>query len=288
MKKTPLLLFCVILFLLGACSSKHQNEQLGEAERLLVVAPDSALCIIDSLLARYPELSDAEKAYLGILYYEAVSKTVEGCPAFELIDNSIQYYRAETDKVRRNNRLIVVIATIILLTSAYLGVYLYRKWKKHNAEKEEQFAKKTEEHTKTEKLLKNRQKILTHQELLGRVHQLQEAQVAERKKMTLAQKEQADIEIYKQVLQYDKEMLFFEKINHFFNRFVDVLKHDYPTLNIHDKVYCCLLLVGLKFSEIALILGVKEDSARKRKQRIARKMGFDSVDELDGYLSGFG
>jgi tetratricopeptide (TPR) repeat protein len=538
MKHILLILFCVTLFLFFSCSPRYQSEQIYETERLLSVAPDSALYIIENLLPYYSELSDTEKAYLGILYYSAINKTYGRYPALEFIDNSTQYYRnkrnrtllaqalfyksrayqqrylyrdasellfealeyvavndysllgrirydqgsiyymlgeldnaiiyheqalsylkrtddyykqarvllsaaityreladnyiranelvrqalsisdaaaiksgafhqlseyylhiqaydsakiymrqsiefvlekylalryidladiyfeqqqydsvlyyanaalpyvvdyfdkngyyrilakvafakddyetgsgylqqyhlyrdsikmienqptlslvqelhvskTEASKIRRNNTLIVAAVIIILLLSIYWGIYFRRKWKKHHARKEKQYAKQEQQQINKEKELTIRQKIIIHQELLGRIHELQKAQAVERKKMTFSQKEEADIAIYKQILQYDKKDLFFEKINHFFNHFPDVLKRDYPTLATDDVMCCCLFLIGLKTSEIALILDIKEDSVRKKRQRIAKKMDFNSVDEFEIYLKGF-
>jgi len=315
--------FAIILslcVLLAACSFTHTNETINNAERLVNTAPDSALYLLETLLADYNDLSDQEKAFFGILYFKSIYKVDGKYPALDFIDHSIDFYRSERNKywlpqalfyksmaqkqnrsyqntsiqlfetieytlyiskktlskLQKNILLISFSSILTILAGVLLFVYFWRKWKMVQSKKEELLNQK-------EIQLKNKHNLM-YQELLSRIRELQEAQAKERKKMTFAQKKQADIEIYKQVLVYDKEDLFLEKMNRFLNQLPDTIKHNFPNLLYKDIVWCCLFLI-LPAREMALIIGVQENTLRKQKQRLAEKMNFENNAEFEKYLS---
>tara|TARA_R110002012_G_scaffold179482_1_gene345119 strand:- start:5950 stop:7587 length:1638 start_codon:yes stop_codon:yes gene_type:complete len=73
----------------------------------------------------------------------------------------------------------------------------------------------------------------------------------------------------------------FETVNH---GFLDTLKSKHPALNSNDLRFLSYLYMNLSQKEIATILSISPDACRKRKERIAKKIGLSEGAELYDYL----
>ena len=180
--------------------------------------------------------------------------------------------QTEVRRVRRNNTLIVYIIIMVVMVSAFLIIYVRsgaKKQKKEYYEKELQI-KKAE-----------------LQKLLDSIYKLRDEEVAKHPRMTFAERDKAFVNACKQVLHYDDEVVFTEKMNRQFKDIISKLKQDCPSLKYNDLLYCCLFLLGMKAKEIALVLGQEESSVRSIKKRIADKMSFEKNADFEKYLKEF-
>jgi len=73
----------------------------------------------------------------------------------------------------------------------------------------------------------------------------------------------------------------FEAVN---QGFLDQLKSKHPSLNSNDLRFISYLYMNLSQKEIATILNISPDACRKRKERIAKKIGLKEGTELHDYL----
>lgn len=110
--------------------------------------------------------------------------------------------------------------------------------------------------------------------------------------------------IYKEITQllhqnknkiYDHELLtadkwdeLFSVINSHTNDFTNRLQKEYPLLKNEDIRFCCLIKIGLKYSETACILGRTSNMMYKRREIISKRMGLkESNKGLDSYIINF-
>ncbi len=75
-------------------------------------------------------------------------------------------------------------------------------------------------------------------------------------------------------------LLYFEQIN---PHFLSVLKEKHPGLSIHDMRLASYIYLNLNAKEMATVLNILPSSLKKKKQRLAGKMGMDA-NELYDYL----
>ena len=70
----------------------------------------------------------------------------------------------------------------------------------------------------------------------------------------------------------------FDEVN---PHFLAVLKKKYPKLNNNDIRFLCYIYMNMDLKEISMILNISLDSCKKRKRRIAQKMGVKTEDLLN-------
>lgn len=80
--------------------------------------------------------------------------------------------------------------------------------------------------------------------------------------------------------EWDDFILYFEQVN---PHFLKLLQSKHPQLNAADVRFICYLYMNLDLKEIASILSITIEAARKRKQRIAKKMDCE-IDRLNEYI----
>lgn len=74
----------------------------------------------------------------------------------------------------------------------------------------------------------------------------------------------------------------FEEVN---SRFLNVLKEKHPELNSNDIRFICYLYMNLTIKEICSLYNITPGACRKRKERIAHKMGIAESNDLYDYIS---
>lgn len=74
----------------------------------------------------------------------------------------------------------------------------------------------------------------------------------------------------------------FEEVN---QGFLSRLKAKHPELTSNDIRFICYIFMNLNGKEIAAMLNISSDACRKRKERIAQKIGLKDSASLYGYLS---
>lgn len=82
----------------------------------------------------------------------------------------------------------------------------------------------------------------------------------------------------------DKEdfLILFEEVN---SRFLQMLKEKHPSLNSNDIRFVCYLYMNLTIKEIASLYNITPGACRKRKERIAHKMGLEDSNYLYDYIT---
>jgi hypothetical protein len=107
---------------------------------------------------------------------------------------------------------------------------------------------------------------------LDQIPEIQQASVHNHIK-TLKQHLKADEE-------WDDFISYFEEVN---PNFLKLLQIKHPQLNETDVRFICYLYMNLDLKEISSILNITIEAARKRKQRIAKKMDTE-IDQLNDYI----
>jgi tetratricopeptide (TPR) repeat protein len=74
----------------------------------------------------------------------------------------------------------------------------------------------------------------------------------------------------------------FEEVN---SRFLSVLKEKHPELNSNDIRFICYLYMNLTIKEICSLYNITPGACRKRKERIAHKIGIPESNDLYDYVS---
>ncbi|NDV46849.1 tetratricopeptide repeat protein [Paludibacter sp. 221] len=114
---TNILLF--LLLFLQSCSLST-NQKMEQAEELIESNPTEALVMLEALLPDYSEMSDKEKAFFGLLYFQALDKNDLELSPLEKINFSIKYYSQKDDKYHL----------------AYAYLYKSRMYRYHNQDSE--------------------------------------------------------------------------------------------------------------------------------------------------------
>lgn len=80
----------------------------------------------------------------------------------------------------------------------------------------------------------------------------------------------------------------FSAINSHTNHFTTRLQKEYPLLKVEDIRFCCLIKIGLNYSDIACILGRTTNMMYKRRNIISKRMGLDDSNKaMDKYIINF-
>ena len=77
-------------------------------------------------------------------------------------------------------------------------------------------------------------------------------------------------------------LVHFEEANY---GFLKTLKENHPSLNTNDIRFISYLYMNLSIKEIASLFNITQDACRKRKERIAKKIGLPDTSSLYPYLS---
>jgi len=77
-------------------------------------------------------------------------------------------------------------------------------------------------------------------------------------------------------------LVHFEEANY---GFLKTLKEKHPSLNTNDIRFISYLYMNLSIKEIASLFNITQDACRKRKERIAKKIGLPDTSSLYQYLS---
>lgn len=81
----------------------------------------------------------------------------------------------------------------------------------------------------------------------------------------------------------ENSMSYFENVN---SGFLTRLREKHPDLNSNDIRFLCYVYMKLNTKEISSLLNIVPSSCKKRKQRLATKMGLDNAAQLYDYISG--
>ena len=95
-----LLQLVIILFLFIGCNdSSRVDRQLDEAERLVEVAPDSAIALLDKILEGLSGKMNGKKARVNVLFAKARLKQGKSFLTIDDFDETLKYYEKTGDSV---------------------------------------------------------------------------------------------------------------------------------------------------------------------------------------------
>jgi len=83
--------------------------------------------------------------------------------------------------------------------------------------------------------------------------------------------------------EWESFLTHFEEVNH---GFLKALKQKHPDLSSNDIRFLSYEYINLSTKEISLLLNITPEACRKRKERIADKMGLPDNSDLYNYISG--
>lgn len=177
----------------------------------------------------------------------------------------------------------------LLITGSFLpviilfGFLIYMRLRKKSIVHETKIVQQVEQLESYGEKLHQKQGLLK----TGLVQKIEDArtlQMPKYKKSTLAQREEIDKEIYNACLHVNNWKAFSDLMNDTFNGIIITLENNFPDVGRKEIIWCCLHLLEIPSTDIALILEYQQVSLYKLKQRLAQKMNFTSTKELDQYL----
>lgn len=178
----------------------------------------------------------------------------------------------ETVKIKDHRSKLVVAAVIIAIICCVVFAVLHKKGKR----------KQMQADSYKEELEKKHELFLL--DLADELEQTKAKYADRRKKSNFEEREQIDKIVFNEVLHFDDEKVFTDKMNKVLNQLPDKLRSDYPDINYKEILWCCLFMLQLSTTEIALIMGYTQSSQYKFKQRLCKKLNFDSSKDLEQML----
>ena len=178
----------------------------------------------------------------------------------------------ESNGVKSSMILVVSILLIVLLLSAFLVVYLF---KRNKLKREQLDAFKMQLNSKQE---------FVSQALTKKIEETRTLQADLRKNASADERERLDRELYRNALHLNNWDDFNREMNHAFNNIIVSLKSNYPTINQKEIIWCCFHLLDIPHSDRMLLLEASSDSLYKLKQRLAQKLNLNTTKDLDLFL----
>ena len=105
------------------------------------------------------------------------------------------------------------------------------------------------------------------------------------KNRSFTEKEQQRKNVYIEFLNIDKEELFIANMNYLLASFPDKLKQRFRSISHKELVWCCLFVLDVPASDVALVFNYTQTSQYKFKQRLIKKLQFPNTKEFELYLS---
>jgi len=235
------------------------------------------------------ELAHIEDS-IAILSRQADIKTVE----------KMQLVSTHSEKVRSQRTILLAAAILVFFISLAVFYLLYKRFrlKKKAAEqykieldeKHEELEVRKEQLEETHELLEQKQEQIKKtveiqiQEVNQELDKVSDKYADTRKKANLIQREAIRKDIFEEVLKFNNERTFIDKMNKTLNHLPEKLQQQYPDINYKEMAWCCLFLLKIPTNDIALILEYTQSSLYKFKQRLGNKLGYTSMKDFEQML----
>lgn len=161
----------------------------------------------------------------------------------------------------------------VILTISFTIFYHLRK---RNQGKEKKLKEVEVQLTQKQNLLVN--------SLIQKIEETRAAQLNAYKKATLAEREQIIKEMYIKCLHLNNWQSFQELMNKTFNDLLNQLDNNYSDITHKEMIWCCLFLLDIPTTDMAIVLDSQMGSLYKLKSRLTKKMNLKSTKELDQLL----
>lgn len=172
----------------------------------------------------------------------------------------------------REQRMKILVLVVALVAIALLFVF-YGIYNRYKQKKEYELQRNKQEIQEKEAVWKERffhmNEVIRHIENICELSALQKDKKANQIKLSEMEIEQL-----------------LSAVNACYNQFACRLQKEYPTLSQIDVCICCLLKVGIKNQDICYLLGIMDETFKKRKYRIKHdKLKLDIA--LDDFLKAY-
>lgn len=212
----------------------------------------------------------------------------------------LQAVNEHSEKVRSQRTILLAAAILVFIISLAIVYLLYKRFrlKKKAAEqykieleeKHEELEVRTEQLEETHELLEQKQEQIKKtvqiqiQEINQELDKASDKYADTRKKANLMQREAIRKEIFEEVLMFNNEKGFIDKMNKTLNHLPEKLQEQYPDINYKEVAWCCLFLLKIQTNDIALILEYTQSSLYKFKQRLGKKLGCTCMKDFEQML----
>jgi len=175
----------------------------------------------------------------------------------------------------KTKQYLIVLSWLIPLI-ILISLFILFRLRQRNKGKEKQLVEVELQLTEKQLNLKNN--------FIQKIEESKSLHMEEYRKSPLAKREAMDKEVYNVCLHLNDWKVFTESMNRTFNNTVSFLEKTYPDITHKEITWCCLYLLDIHSSDIALVLDCKPDSLYKLKQRLAQKMKLKTTLELNQLL----
>lgn len=170
---------------------------------------------------------------------------------------------------------------ILFLAGIAITGYLIHKIRHKNKKVIEQ---KEEDHLQQKADIIKEALLKQRNALLRKIEDKKAAQSAQWKKAGPDERKAMDIEIYDELLYFDRTALFNKEMDIILNNLVTKLQAKYPGLNVKEIQWCCLHLLDIPANDIMLLLDYNVEGLKKMRQRLAKKVDIRYVSQIDDFL----
>ena len=229
-------------------------------------------------------------------FYEAVDSMHSRLMDDKILELQKKYdvleVEAASDRLRAYNRLILLIVAFLLIVILLMAMWIRRRTERRRHEME------SLAYAKDKAMSESLEQMRARYDELVRNHEANEESLrcriyetddAIRKAVSVRNMDKEMRSAKAKEVSLSKEdiesMMMSVDVCH--NGFMSRLAEEYPCMSKSDLTLCCLIKLGLKSRDVALLLGLSDSALKKRKQRLKERLELGSeVDSLDDWLLG--
>ncbi|NDV56967.1 tetratricopeptide repeat protein [Bacteroides sp. 519] len=225
----------------------------------------------------YYNKNDKEKTelYLSKFYQckDSIEK-LEKNPNIKLIEE-VHYSQIEKEKIKSHRLWLVILIIFILVVAGFIFYTLHKRT----------YRKETEVNVYKEELGKKYSLLL--EEVVDEIQQVKNKYAEQRRNAKFEERVDIDKKVYEEVLHYNNESKFIDKMNRKLNALPEKLTKDYPEISYREIIWCCLFVLRVPTTEISMLLDYTQSSQYKFKQRLVKKLNLKSTKDLEELLSNY-
>jgi len=198
-------------------------------------------------------------------------RKVESQTKTTVLENLYQT-NGKVSKTKHYMLLLGSIIPVIILLSLFI-VYRLRNRNKGKEKELEQVEEKL-----------NEKQIHLRDSLIQKIEDTRMQKLALYKRASLREREVMDKELYNICLHVNDWEIFKKLMNRTFNNLIITLETKYDDISHKEMIWCCLFLLDVPNTDIALVLDSQSVSLYKLKQRLTQKMNLNSTKEFNQLL----
>ncbi|MDD4993154.1 MAG: tetratricopeptide repeat protein [Paludibacter sp.] len=181
-------------------------------------------------------------------------------------------------RVSKTKHYLLLLGSIIPVI-ILLSLFIVNRLRNRNKGKEKELEQVEE------KL--NEKQVLLRDSLIQKIDEAKLSKATLYKKASLKERELMDKELYNNFLHVNDWEMFKKLMDKTFNNLITNLENKYTDINRKEMIWCCLFLLDVSNTDIALILDTQPGSLYKLKQRLTQKMNLNSTKEFNQLLKEF-